>query len=85
MGPILNFMFLGAGNRNRVSGSSIGAEQPDYMLILNSICLFRGVEKAFAANTSVPRYDLIRHIQWSYYGALLLISLDLRCGCGASR
>lgn len=70
----LNFMFPGIGHSNRDSSrsSSTGGKRPDYLFILNSICVFRGEEKRPGVEMQTPRLELTEKTIWSY-GAVLYL------------
>jgi len=44
---------------------STGNDQPDYGLILNHVCLFRGEEKSPSSNED-PKSELRNKLVWTY-------------------
>jgi len=65
---VLNFVLSGIGTSDRYSSnlSSTGSNCPDYLFIVDSVCVFRGEEKAPGNRFETPRCELSEKMIWSH-------------------
>ncbi|ETL94768.1 hypothetical protein L917_07341, partial [Phytophthora nicotianae] len=61
---VLNFVSIGKSDRNTSRSESTG--RPDYLFIVDSVCVFRGEEKAPGEQMETPRRELFEKLVWSY-------------------
>ncbi|DBA02858.1 TPA: hypothetical protein N0F65_006648 [Lagenidium giganteum] len=65
---VLNFVLhdIGKSDRNSSRSASTGSNRPDYLFIVDSVCVFRGEEKAPGEQMETPRRELFEKLVWSY-------------------
>ncbi|POM77496.1 Crinkler (CRN) family protein [Phytophthora palmivora] len=65
---VLNFVLhdIGKSDRNLSRSASTGSNRPDYLFIVDSVCVFRGEEKAPGEQMETPRRELFKKLVWSY-------------------
>ncbi|POM69094.1 Crinkler (CRN) family protein [Phytophthora palmivora] len=65
---VLNFVIHDIGNsyRNSSRSASTGSNRPDYLFIVDSVCVFRGEEQAPGEQMETPRRELFENLVWSY-------------------
>ncbi|KAE8914818.1 hypothetical protein PF005_g1091 [Phytophthora fragariae] len=65
---VLNFVLhkIGKSDRNSSRSASTGSNRPDYLFIVDSVCVFRGEEKAPGQPIETPRRELFEKLIWSY-------------------
>ncbi|CEG49436.1 CRN-like protein [Plasmopara halstedii] len=64
---VLDVVFTRARmNRDSSKNSSTGNKQPDFLFILNDVCVFRGEEKEPGTNIRLPRDELCQKLAWVY-------------------
>ncbi|KAG7383149.1 hypothetical protein PHYPSEUDO_003980 [Phytophthora pseudosyringae] len=65
---VLNFVLhnIGKSDRNSSRSASTGSNRPDYLFIVDSVCVFRGEEKAPGEQIGTPRRELFENLIWSY-------------------
>ncbi|CAK4076355.1 unnamed protein product, partial [Aphanomyces euteiches] len=57
---------VGKSERNSSRSASTGPKRPDYLFIVDSVCVFRGEEKAPGDSIETPRRELVDKLVWSY-------------------
>jgi len=64
----LNYVLhdIGHSDRNSSNLASTGSNRPDFLFIVNSVCVFRGEEKAPGNMIEIPRGELTEKLIWSY-------------------
>ncbi|KAG3004234.1 hypothetical protein PC120_g18694 [Phytophthora cactorum] len=65
---VLNFVLhdIGKSDRNSSRSASTGSNRPDYLFVVDSVCVFRGEEKAPGEQMETPRRELFEKLIWSY-------------------
>ncbi|KUF77493.1 Crinkler (CRN) family protein [Phytophthora nicotianae] len=65
---VLNFVLhdIGKSVRNSSRSASTGSNRPDYLFIVDSVCVFCGEEKAPGEQLETPRRELVEKLVWSY-------------------
>ncbi|CAK5069014.1 unnamed protein product [Aphanomyces euteiches] len=65
---VLNFMLSDVGKSERNSSRSASTEpkRPDYLFIVDSVCVFRGEGKVPGDSIETPRRELVDKLVWSY-------------------
>ncbi|KAL7993807.1 putative protein kinase [Plasmopara halstedii] len=65
---VLNFVLhdIGKSDRNSIRSASTGSNWPDFLFIVNSVCVFRGMEEAPGEQMETPRRELFEKLVWSY-------------------
>ncbi|GMF14494.1 unnamed protein product [Phytophthora lilii] len=53
-------------DRDSCNGSSTGTPRPDFLFMLDGVCVFRGEEKSPDVNISVPTEELRSNLVWGY-------------------
>ncbi|KAJ3334060.1 hypothetical protein HDU93_008222 [Gonapodya sp. JEL0774] len=68
---VLLFLFGGDAQADRDTsyGTSTGKKRPDFNLIYQNVCVFRGEEKARGVNPHIPRNELSAKLEWFYWDA----------------
>jgi hypothetical protein len=57
---------VGQSERNSSHSASTGSKRPDFLFLVNSVCVFRGEEKAPGYDIATPRSELIEKMEWTY-------------------
>ncbi|OQR98383.1 Crinkler (CRN) family protein [Thraustotheca clavata] len=65
----LDYMKIGESNRDSKHSASTGESRPDFLYLVDSVCVFRGEEIAAKVNIEVPRNELSEKLIWSYGNA----------------
>jgi Protein kinase domain len=65
---VLKYVLYDTGKmeRNSSHSASTGIKRPDFLFFVNSVCVFRGKEKAPGSDTATPRSELIEKMKWRY-------------------
>ncbi|CAK5187623.1 unnamed protein product [Aphanomyces euteiches] len=64
--PSLGFVISGWSDRDTSRGSSTGFNRPDFIFIVDSVCVFRGEEKAPGFRIENPKQELVTKLDWTY-------------------
>ncbi|KAE9330055.1 hypothetical protein PR003_g15410 [Phytophthora rubi] len=70
---VLNFVGIGKSERNPSRSASTGPNRPNYLFFVDSVCVFRGVEKAPGRQIATPRRELVEKLVWNYGDAPYLL------------
>jgi Crinkler effector protein N-terminal domain len=57
---------VGTSERDSSCSASTGLKRPDFLYIVNSVCIFRGEETALGTDIGIPRHELIEKLNWTY-------------------
>ncbi|CAK4651499.1 unnamed protein product [Aphanomyces euteiches] len=63
---VLDFVIDGLSDRDTSRGSSTGLNRPDFIFIVDSVCVFRGEEKAPGFPIENPKQKLVTKLDWTY-------------------
>ncbi|KAG1709564.1 hypothetical protein DVH05_020214 [Phytophthora capsici] len=64
---VLDVLFTQAHiDRDSCNGSSTRQKRPDFLFVLDQVCVFRGEEKPPDVNISVPTEELCSKLVWAY-------------------
>ncbi|KAJ3332817.1 hypothetical protein HDU93_008920, partial [Gonapodya sp. JEL0774] len=68
---VLLFLFGGDAQADRDTsyGTSTGKKRPDFNLIYQNVCVFRGEERARGVDPHKPRNELSANLEWFYWDA----------------
>ncbi|KAH9113669.1 hypothetical protein AeMF1_012161, partial [Aphanomyces euteiches] len=61
-----DFVIDGLSDRDTSRGSSTGLNRPDFIFIVDSVCVFRGEEKAPGFPIENPKQKLVTKLDWTY-------------------
>jgi hypothetical protein len=70
---VLNFVGIGKSDRNSSRSASTGPNRPDFLFFVDSVCVFRGEEKAPGEQMETARRELFEKLVWSYGDAPYLL------------
>jgi hypothetical protein len=64
---VLDYLFTRARmERDSCNGSSTGTKRPDFLFILDNVCVFRGEEKSAEIDIRVATEELCEQLEWGY-------------------
>jgi hypothetical protein len=65
---VLNYVLqdIGQSEHNSSHSSSTGSKHPDFLFLVNSVCVFRGEEIAPGYDVATSRSELIENMKWTY-------------------